>query len=268
LRKNMHAARPDVQPDVVKCLAPSVWGLSQYIGGGVAPQNILRYDGGSGERSGQLSWPLDDLGVNLTSEVDLLHATPSPELLAEADWKTGWGTYDEDTVRNAFQFEFHWLIIANCYPDVQALRVTVWNTRIGKRTHPVEFKRSDLPAIEARVRSAVGEYLRWHGKPYELADTWPTSEKCRICDAAAVCPAANRATSECAKDPNAFVDNMASRQAQLNAMAAEAKAFVTKTKRDIVTPAGNCFGREKPKQSRAAKTELYSNGAKEDGNDD
>lgn len=257
LRSNMNAARPDVQPDVIRCLSRSVWPLAQYIGGGVAPQNILRYDGGLGAKSGQLSAPMEDLGVLLTSEVDLLHATRSPELLAECDWKTGWGTYDEQDVWDSFQFQFHaFLVLAN-YEAVQALRVTVWNTRDGSKARPVHFERQHLPQIETRIRSAVGGFLTYHGKPYELAETWPAVEKCRICPAAAACPAADRQTSKCAEDPVRFVELMVAVRARLDAMETEATAYVDKTGKTILTTAGDRFGRDKPKTDRKPPAVLY-----------
>lgn len=250
-------ARPDVQPAVIQALRSVWWKLSEYIAGGVAPQNILRYDGGAGNKSGQLSWPLDDLGVLLTSEVDLLHSTRSPELLAEIDWKSGWGFYNEDDVADSFQFQFHALLVLMNYPDVEALRVTVWNTRNGTKTRPVEFSRSGLIPIQTRIRSAVGEFLRWHGKPYELAETWPATEKCRLCAAAAVCPAADIQTSKCADDPVRFVELMVATKAKLDAMEAEATAYVDKTGKTILTTAGDHFGRDKPKTDRKSPAVLY-----------
>lgn len=257
LRANMSGSRPDVQPGVIQCLSRSVWGLAQYIGGGVAPQNILRFDGGAGDKSGQLSWPLEDLGVLLTSEVDFLHATKSKELLAELDWKSGWGFYNEDDVADSFQFQFHAFLVLSNYPGVEALRVTVWNTRNGTKTRPVEFSRSDLTPIQTRIRSAVGEFLRWHGKPYELADTWPATEKCRLCPAAGVCPAADKQTSKCAENPVAFLDSIVAAAAKLDALEKEAAAYVDKTGKAIVSPSGVAFGRDKPKAERKAPATLY-----------
>lgn len=250
-------ARPDVQPEVIRVLRGVWWKLSEYIAGNIAPDNILRFDGGLGGRSGQLSWPVEDLGVVLTSEVDLLHATRSRELLCECDWKTGWGHYDEQDVFDSFQFQMHAYLVLRNYESVEALRVIVWNTRNGSRSRPVEFARSDLASIETRIRSAVGHYLTYSGKPYELAETWPATEKCRICAAAANCPVADLATQECDRDPVQFVEKMIAVSARLDAMSAEATAYCDKTGKSIVTPSGTCFGRDKPRAERKAAAVLY-----------
>lgn len=264
LESELRLSRPDVQPEVIRSMRPVVYRLAEAMAGqdGVHFQNILKYDGGAGEKSGQLAVEFD--GVTITSEVDLLHATRSKELLKEHDWKTGWGTYDEQDVFDSFQFQMHWFLIAKHYPEVEELRVTVWNTRIGKPTRPVSFDRSHLQAIETRIRSAVTEWRRWREMPLDLVDAWPTVEKCRICPASLVCPETQRKPNPCEADPVAFLDSIVAVAAKLEAMQQEATAYVDKTGRPI-THAGSAFGRDKPKAARKPAAVLYTIKGSDDG---
>lgn len=254
LSHELASSRPDVQPQVVEGAKRSAWDFCNYLSR-IHHENILRYDGGEGQRSGQLAHDLPELGLRITSEVDCLHASESPELLIECDYKTGWRAWDESNVRNSFQFGLHWWLIAENYPGAKALRVTVWDTRRNRRTYPVDFTRDDLPQISARIRAAAGEYLTYHDRPPEQVPAWPAPSKCRICDVASRCPVAERDLTTL--DPADLLDAMVAVKAKLYALTEIAAGYVDRTGKDIVSKSGAAFGTGKPKASRKPTKALY-----------
>lgn len=264
LEVNLRGTRPDVQPDAIKGFRASTWAFADYLAN-IHFQNVLHWDGGKGEKSGQLAFDFDDLQLRVTSEVDLLHTTAAPDLLAELDWKSGWKMWSVEDVRDSFQFGLHAFLILKNYEAVKAVRIAIWNTRMGKRTWPTEFTRGDLPAIEARIRAAAGFYLQYREMPPELAETWPVIEKCQICPAAHLCPAADKDAKEISENPAAFVDQMVAVGAKYDAMVKIASKYVDKNG-DIVTPSGAAFGTGKPKAARKPTKTLYK--AQSNGDDD
>jgi hypothetical protein len=190
-------SRPDVQPEVIRAARASVYAWAEFLRGsfdgegerGVAHENIMRYDGGEGEKSGQLAFDLHDLKCRPTSELDVLISVHhTQELLWEIDWKTGNKMHTAEMVRDSFQFGFHAVLVFHNYEDVNGLRVQCWNTRKNRRTFTVEFRREDLPKYEERVNRAAAVWYEYHKLPPEMCPTWPSVEKCRLCDAAHLCP--------------------------------------------------------------------------------
>jgi hypothetical protein len=190
--------RPDVQPEAIRAARASVYAWAEFLRGsfgeggerGVAHENILRYDGGTGAKSGQLAFDIPALNCRPTSELDILISVHhTEELLWEIDWKTGNKMHTADMVRDSFQFQMHAVLVFRNYDDVNGLRVQCWNTRKNRRTFTVEFRREDLPKYEARVKRAAAIWYEYHTLPPEMCPTWPSQEKCRLCDAAHECPA-------------------------------------------------------------------------------
>jgi hypothetical protein len=143
------------------------------------------------------------------------------------------------------------------YPDVEAVRTVIWMPRIHHKTRPVEFTRDGLPNIETRIRSAVGEWHRWHDKPPEECPRWPTIEKCRICPAAPLCPPAGAFAQQINADPGAFVDTMCLMDAWLEA-ATETATEWSDTYGTIKSKLGNQFGRDAPRAERRPDAKLYA----------
>ena len=257
VRGRLINSRPDVQPDVIDAMMRMVYPWSKFI---VArsPDNILRYDGGRGSRSGQLGWNVPSLGVCATSEVDLLCAGPSPVLLHEYDWKSGRTPWTETTVSRSFQFTFHAVLVFENYPAIEALDVSVWVARSNEPTKPARFERKYLAEYQARVVSALAERAKWVGVAPEQAAAWPTVEKCPLCPARALCPGVPH--SGIHADPVAFVLDMHAKQQQLEAMAEQAAAYVAATGRDIITPGDVRFGIDRPVAHKAPTPSLYSLG--------
>lgn len=259
-------SRPDVQPAVYSASKASLYHWSRYISA-IHHDNILRFDGGKGDRSGQLAWDLTRVGwpgaLRVTAEIDFLHATASPEVVSELDWKSGWKVYRASDVADSFQFQVHaWLIFAH-YPLVQAVEVRVWNTKINRLTYCVEFERDKLDKIYGRIITAAETYIKHRDVAPLQCEVWPTPEKCRLCDAAAACPASGGDVKLLEKDPGGFVDELVALTAKLKAMQKMAAAYVKKTGSDIVSKSGNAFGSGKPRKPRET-TSLYHVGQEEE----
>jgi hypothetical protein len=254
----MHKSRPDVQPEVIEAMRYSAFSFCRLLND-IHPINIVRYDGGRGARSGQLSQNLTALGLCYTSEVDLLYAGPAKTVLHEIDYKSGHLRHSVQSIRRSFQFQSHWWLVAANYPDVQSLEVQVFNTRTNDLTSAVEFTRDDLPAIESRIMLAAMNYKAWHQAELVAEMAWPAREKCRLCDGARHCPI--QPPRECAEDPAAFVNAMLAVEAKYDAMREEAIAYVEASGEDIVTEDGVAFGFDKPTERKRTAALYQSSGA-------
>ena len=181
LKQELSKARPDLAADVADAIRPSIYHLDKFMAAR-NPADVLAYQGGQGERSGQFAWEFAP-GMMATSEVDLLLATPAKSVLYEVDFKSGHTIYGVQDVRDAFQFRLHsWLLFHN-FPDLMELEVSVWHTRLNMLTPPVTFRRKDLEAMDG----ALAEVSRHRAMPEP--ETWPTVEKCPGCPALLSCPA-------------------------------------------------------------------------------
>jgi hypothetical protein len=255
---SLRCARPDIQPEAIAAGRASVWAWAKMLTSH-SPTNVIKFDGGQGERSGQLAWdlPMGNTILRITSELDLLLATPAKQVLREVDYKSGWKRHGIDSIASSFQFGLHaWLVFEN-YPEVQALEVQVWQTRTNNLTYPVTFDRSRLADLDIRIRSAAGEFVRWRNTKPQDAPTWPALDKCPSCPAAVVCPASLHVGELNGLIPGVLVDRMVAVQATLDALEALAIAHVKETGKDLVSPSGAAFGFDKPIKSRRTKA-LYS----------
>lgn len=253
----LRSARPDVQPEAIAAGRPAVWAWAKMLASH-SPANVIRFDGGQGDRSGQLARDhvCGDVTLRITSELDLLLATPAKQVLREIDYKSGWRRFSIDNVASSFQFGLHaWLVFEN-YPEVEALEVQVWQTRSNNLTYPVTFDRSRLREIDTRIRSAAGEFVRWRNSKPQDVPTWPAVDKCPTCPAAVLCPASLHC-GHLSADPGKFIDDMVALKAELDAREELAIAHVKATGKDIVSPSGAAFGYDKPVKSRKTKA-LYS----------
>ena len=227
--------RGDVAPDAMEGVRWSLYPISTYLLKR-SPLDILRYDGGQGERSGQISAVLVEgdekrQAVIITSEIDLLVAGATDTELAETDWKTGHKVWTSTDVKESFQFQLHaWLVFAN-YPECEYLHTRVYNSRFRSATPWVTFRRDEtfrprlLTALMARegVIRAVTAALRALGgetdpsvlvgaiegseaflKAVTAADPdvcWPQELRCAICSAWWCCPATAAPVFHLANDP-------------------------------------------------------------------
>lgn len=253
-------SRPDIQPEALRGGRPSIWSWTKFISE-LLPENILRFDGGEKiGRGGQMAWDIPDLGIRYTSEIDLLFAGPSPVVLHEVDYKSGWRPWTESAVRDAFQFQSHAALVLQAYPAVECLSLEVWSTRANQRTYPVHFTRRQLPDFEARIRG-MAELRRRH---YADPPCIPWQEKCRTCPAAAICPVKTHPIGE---RPEDVLRQLIAVEAHADALKDHLKAHVDATKQDV--RCGDvCFGRSKPPSGRKPNAVLYTVSTKEKSNGD
>jgi hypothetical protein len=245
--------RPDVTTRVHAALKPSIWAWSAFLCD-MHWDNILRFDGGQGERSGQLALDLEYPGVRVTSELDLLYAGPSPEILHEVDYKSGFKQWTEDEIKHSLQFQLHAVLVFEKYPDVQCLEVIVWDTRLNHRTFRVRFYRRDEPIYRGRVVQAAVTWAKHRlGEPTKVP-TWPEAEKCAACPVSQHCP-------RCAgieTDPVELLRSLIVLESARANVMKQLSATVKRTGQDVVTPEGDAFGKHKPPSNRAKPNAIYS----------
>jgi hypothetical protein len=263
-------SRPDLQPAVVAALRrayPIVQVLTSLPGSSRdrAPEDLIRFDGGKGERSGQLAFDLlpaeGDRGpVRLTTELDLLLATASPTELEIVDWKAGRKHWTATDVAESFQFQFQAAAVFRCYPAVERVSVRVFMTRDGEATSPVIFDRGrHFHPITQRLLSAVHVLLRYRDAQ-EPADVpaWPNPDKCGICPAASRCCLVDgQPEREVAADPERAVRRLVVLEENAGRLSRGLAALVRERGKDIVLP-DVAFGSNKPKAARAEKCDVYT----------
>ena len=245
-------ARPDVQPDAIKGLRPSMWPIGELLNAR-NPADILRYDGGEGDRTGQIATRVEQDRVILTSELDLLMTTASAEMLDEIDWKTGWKFHTAESVASSFQFQMHAWLVMEEYREVHTLRVRVWNTRNNTLTPAVVFERRDHEQRHSRVMMALGEWYLHRGKTPALSKAWPTEEKCRICPGLMHCDAGTVPVDEAS--PTRALQALVVLNEQRDRLKTALWAHVESTGEDIVLEDGTAFGWEKPAGKRRKPTD-------------
>lgn len=200
LRASLFNSRPDVQEEAVQGCVRSVWDICSWIAQHVHYGNVLCWDGGEGEQSGQLTKAYDH--VHVTSELDMLHAGPgSPGRLYEIDWKSGRKQWSPSDIASSFQFQMHALLVFENYPECVELQVRVWNTRSNAVTQPVVFERRYLDQYESRVLEAAKFWRDYHDLEIADAPAWPDLDKCCMCDAAHLCPEACQLARELSENP-------------------------------------------------------------------
>ncbi|TXH51488.1 MAG: hypothetical protein E6Q97_18320 [Desulfurellales bacterium] len=252
LVQHVQNSRPDVQPEACEALKAAAYAIARTIAA-TDPDNILKFDGGDGDRSGMVAWePFE--GFTVATELDLCRATESKQVLDIDDWKSGWGHWTTSDVARSFQFTTQAVCAFHVFHEVQEINVRVWNLRHGYPLQPVQFYRRRLEQYQARVRAAVDVWTRYDS--CDLADVpcWPTVEKCRICDCAARCPAASH---DFGADPRDWLRGLIAANAKAEALTEALKGAVAANGgRPIVTPDGDCFGKygaEKPRETWKVK---------------
>lgn len=246
-------SRPDLQPDAIQGLFRSAYDWASFVCN--QPHNaFLRYDGGDEQHSGQLAHDILPT-YRITSELDLLLATRSEEMLWEIDYKTGHKQWTADDVGNSFQFQFHAVLVFHNYPGVNVLKVQIWNTRFNKLGCSCDFHRKHLIEYESRIRSAIHVYEEQHNQ--QEPATWPTREKCGMCDVAAFCPTADKDIQAVDLDPPAFLSETVRLDEIVSARKKLMSQHIDKTGKDITTTEGDSFGNNKPKTSRKPSKAFY-----------
>ena len=250
LQREVLATRPDLVGDTWDAVSPSVWKIAELLADR-SPGEVLRYDGGRGEYSGQLASDITVGGeiVRVTSELDLLLMTKSDEVFEDIDWKTGHTPYDIDNIKRSFQFRLHASMIFDTYPACKEVRVRVMRTQYRDLSRPVKFTRDELPVIYAETYSAAVRWLdiKKRSKPDRplVTDRFPTEEKCRRC-----CWARQCWKSRVESTPAELVDLLTIMEAVQDQVQDELKAICGKNG-EVEGTCGQKFGTKKPKTERA-----------------
>jgi hypothetical protein len=247
-------ARPDVQPDVIRGGERSAYMFAKFLHS-LNWQNIRCWDGGRGEHSSQLAYDIEEFGLRVTSELDMVYDSESPEVICELDCKSGHQIWRHGEVGESFQFNLHRLLIAAKYPTVKALEVRIFNTRFANMTYPVLFKldSESLYPVRARVRAAAMAYFKTRDKSPMDCEAWPLVEKCAACPAAHLCDQSKLPEGT----PEEWVDKIVGLESQASALSKLAAKYVRETGKDILTPGGNMFGKDRPKKKQAPRMETY-----------
>lgn len=265
-------SRPDMQPEVIASVR-RVWPIVDLIcrnedGTERHPDDIMRFDGGKDNHAGQLSAEIIPASSTapatiITCELDLLLSTPSPKEVEIKDWKTGHAHWNASDVVNSFQFgAFYPYVVMRNYPDVDRVRVTIFMTRAKgcPTTSPATFERSQMYAMEQRIKSAIDIYDLHHGK--DDAPALPTPEKCGNCPAATKCRLASEPAADVARDPMKALHKLI----VLEKAAAQLRAGLSKIVRKgipgVRAPGelifGDvAFGAEKPVKYRVPTCKVY-----------
>lgn len=255
--RELQSSRPDLQPKVIDAAKASIWPLASYLAE-INPLNVLHFDGGQGEKSGQLSCDIEALQFRLTRESDFVHATDSTEVLRVLDLKSGRKQWDYDAVLSEFAFAIDAYLLFQKYERVQVVQIAVWMTRFGHRTPFVDFSRRRMADIYGQILTAYDALARNERAPIEKVEAFPTEEKCRICSCAASC---RLAEAEFATDPAILVDQLIASEARVKALEKRLSAVRDETGRDIVSPNGNAYGTEKPSSRKKTKSAYSVKGA-------
>jgi len=231
LQAMMHAAarqsRPDIQPEVIRALGGSprmIAGLLTHRHGQERHQHdIMRFDGGDGDRAGQLAWePRLDRPL-VTGAVDLLLSTESQAELDLLDWKTGRTWFSAGVVANSFQFCLYSVLIFASYPACEVVNVRILMTRFSSMSPAVRFTRSRLSDYTARVLSALDIYVAHRDSA--LPPAWPHEEKCKICPACTACPWVRGEVRDFADDPAAGLQQLVSLEAATKKLRSTARGW-------------------------------------------
>ena len=213
LEQERFKMRPDVSADALAGLRKSIYGLDRLITAR-NPDDLLVYQGGTGERSGQLAVELLPAtqtagAIYATSEIDLLLAGASAVEVDEIDFKSGQTEWTAAKVRASFQFNLHAILIFARYPDCQAVNTSIYMTRFNRLTNPVSFTRAGSEPFTGRLLQAL-EYRRIALAAVAeggTAEAWPLPDKCGLCPAVLMCPAAFAPCGEIARDPVRYAKN-------------------------------------------------------------
>lgn len=262
LEQNLMGTRADVQPLALAGARASIYEIAKLIYK-LDPTNILAFDGGEDSgKSGQLAIDLEG-GSRVTSEVDLLYSGPSPELLHEVDWKSGWKHHTASDVFNSFQFNLHALLVFHAYEGINGLEVRVLDTRRAQWTFRVVFRREKMGPFKTLLYSAIAAYETEVRSPNPA--TWPAEEKCSMCPAASLCPVSGEDIQEVATDPKGALRKLIAIEAKADAWKKLLAAHVDATGADIIDGDAG-FGRQKPASTRKTPVSIYK-AAKEAAND-
>jgi hypothetical protein len=254
LEGELRGSRPDVQPEAIAGARASLWSITEFLVG-IRPGNILCFDGGEDDRSSQLAMNLGFCTV--TSELDLVTATESVEVLRVTDWKTGHTIHTAADAAHAFQPQMHADLLFEHYKGIEAVEFVFWDARRNKRTYKVLLPRSRREEYHSRVFQAAQSWQRYRDNPVP----WPTIEKCELCRAAFLCPAADNLMKDATTEPGILLEQLIAAEQRVKVLKGALSGVVKATGAPVVS-GSSAFGPHK-KSERAPANQLYSIKAEE-----
>ena len=166
MEEELPKARPDVQPDVLAGVRPSLWAIGQFLTSR-HPNDLIAYQGGEGDHSGQFAREFsagtpEKPATIITSEVDMLLAGTTTSELLEIDFKTGHTSWSSVDVRDSWQFRLHAWLLFEAFPGLEYLHVDIWMTRLHSHAPTYTFVRKRMSDFDALLASAVQIRERMH----------------------------------------------------------------------------------------------------------
>jgi len=181
MRDEMNRSRPDVQPDVIDACKRYLFKFAENLyftpaGYDRNPEDIVAFDGGTGDKSGQLACKMTEKH-GLTCEVDLLLRGETDGEMELHDWKSGRTHWTSGDVKTSFQFgTFYPYLVFRNFKHINRIHVIIHMPRKYEQTSPVTFHRSDEAAMNERLLRGL-EIMQG-----DCLEVWPTKEKCGWCD--------------------------------------------------------------------------------------
>lgn len=259
LEQEILMVRPDVQTDACAGLRRSIWAIDKFLTSR-APQDIIAYQGGEGDRSSQLAWELlpatKSRGpVMPTSEIDLLLAGGTKVELRSIDWKTGRRMWNTEDVKASFQFRMHAWLVFHKFPDLQLLHTQVWMTRLNILLPAVTFTRKMTQDFTGILLQAV-EYRRQAMENGTEPEAWPSPDKCLLCAAVHECPRATGQAFKLNENPIAFAHDTQVMKFVVDKRLADLRKYVDEREGDL-RGEGIGFGLDAPKPPRKPSAKSY-----------
>jgi len=272
-RQEIPKMRPDVQHDAGPNLWRSVHGLARLLRWTVppgpdcpegvrrSPEDIIRYQGGQGEQTGQVSWPLLPATATrgqiiVTSEVDLLLAESASEM-TEIDFKRH-KVFTGADIKASFQFRLHAWLLFHIHAELEVLRTKVWNVPKGSITPAAVFARRDADEFAGTLLEAV----RYRSEAHVLAikaelhniAAWPHTEKCVVCPAVRDCLKTPTPCVALNMEPARFAASLQVREIAVQKDRALLIRYVTDHGEDFGKGLSFGIGKPKPPQKPVAST--------------
>lgn len=263
------SSRPDVQARVTDIIRRCAWKLGNIVCER-ASSDIMKFDGGKGNLSGQLGWDIAPQR-RVTGEVDLLLATPSREEVELWDWKSGWKHWTATEVRDSFQFQtYAWLIFKN-YPEVQSVSVRVLMLADNEATATYTFMRDHVRQIEQRLLLAVDLFDLYAGvDDGSNVPAWPLPDKCCLCPVTKHCRFVHHRIDDVEKNTPDAIRKLSVLRSETDRIESALTLIVRKDPNaklagEVVAESNGkpiAWGVNKTKTARAASCDLYEPGVK------
>jgi len=209
-------ARPDIQPDVAKCLRFIANELRRLMG---FSYGMLL--GCEKQYSAEILPASPSRGaIILTTCMDLVLAGRDNTVIHIHDWKTGYKKRSSSEAYTAFQTCFLAWTLFDIYPDVQEIHFWYNQTMYDTRAYCHLTRERDYLNFRGRLETAVMLWLQ------DSDEAWPDIEKCAWCPATAICPHVIAEARDFNADKEAFLLQMVATQSRLTAMKKVANAYV------------------------------------------